>query len=121
MNAFRLMTRVRSGAGSATGRATGLADDELPRQVPWRVASRSITGSLEVEHCGAQPLRAVRFALAGGGLLGVSLPRTVRPGERLRVVLRGTHADGAVTAADAMLVLRWFEPDGRELLWPVAL
>jgi len=63
----------------------------------------------------------VRFSLAGGGLLGLSLPRTVLPGKRLRVVLRGISAEGALGSPDAMLVLRWFQPDGTELLWPVAL
>ncbi len=89
--------------------------------VPWRVVARSARGVVEVEQRGAEPLRAVRFALAGGGMLGLSLPRTVYPGERVRVVMRGVHADGALAAPDAMLVLRWFQADGTELLWPVAL
>ncbi|MBK0421843.1 hypothetical protein JD292_07125 [Leucobacter sp. CSA2] len=63
----------------------------------------------------------MRLALAGGGMLGLSLPRTVQPGERVRAVLRGSDAERALGTADAMLVLRWFEPDGRELLWPISL
>ncbi|PRI11157.1 hypothetical protein B4915_09895 [Leucobacter massiliensis] len=78
---------------------------------------RSLSGAIEVEHRGATALFSVRFALAGGGLLGLSLPRTVLPGERIRVVLRGSPVD----APDAMLVMRWFQPDGTELLWPIAL
>lgn len=89
--------------------------------VPWRVVARSPLGAIEVEHRGPVPLRAVRFTLAGGGLLGLSLPRTVHPGERMRVVLRGAAADSALRAPDAMLILRWFQADGTELLWPIAL
>ncbi|QIM17736.1 hypothetical protein G7066_01690 [Leucobacter coleopterorum] len=54
-------------------------------------------------------------------MLGLSLPRTVYPGQRVRVVLRGSHAEGTMAAADAMLMMRWFEADGTELLWPIAL
>lgn len=82
---------------------------------------RSEYGVLEVAHRGEHPLRAVRFTLAGDGMLGLSLPRTVHPGERVRAVLRGAAAEGALSAPDAMLVLRWFEPDGTEMLWPIAL
>jgi len=85
------------------------------------VVARSENGVVEIEQRGGGPLRAVRFALAGGGLLGLSLPRTVHPGERLRVVVRGARAAGARESPDAMLVLRWFQPDGTELLWPIAL
>ena len=92
-----------------------------PVPVPWRVVTRDRFGAIEVEHRGEDPLRAVRFALAGGGLLGLSLPRTVHPGERLRIVVRGVSAESAAGSSGAMLVLRWFQPDGTELLWPIAL
>lgn len=104
----------------------GVAADAAPAPggavaVPWVVTRRSASGVIEVEHRGSGPAHSARFALAGRGMLGLSLPRTVLPGERLRVALRGPSAEGTSAAADAMLVLRWFEPDGRELLWPIAL
>ncbi len=89
--------------------------------VPWRVVQRSESGVIELESVGGAPMYSVRAALAGDGMLGLSLPRTVLPGERLRVVLRGVHSEGALAAPDAMLVMRWFQPDGRELLWPISL
>ena len=104
---------------ASVGAAPTSAAPAIP--VPWRVSGRSRNGVIEVEHRGSSPLRSVRCALAGGGLLGLTLPRTVYPGERLRVVVRGVWADDAVTASDAMLVLRWFDPSGTELLWPIAL
>lgn len=88
--------------------------------VPWRIERRSASG-IDVVNVSDEPLRAARFALAGDGLLGLSLPRTVHPRERLRVVLRGAQSDGARHAPDAILTLRWFHRDGRELLWPIAL
>ena len=116
MNPFRLTTRL----APASPRSVADASAAVPITVPWRVARRSASG-LEIEHIGDRPLRSARFALAGGGMLGLSLPRTVHPGERLRVVLRGAGPDGVREAPDALLVLRWFQPDGRELLWPIAL
>ena len=151
MNPFRLSSRLSVSArpapgGSAAGASRGVSvraalaggrgspDPAASRgsgesgaaasaavAVPWRVTVRSNSGVLEVEQCGESPLHAVRFSLAGGGLLGLSLPRTVYPGERVRVVLRGSRAEGAREARDAVLVLRWFQPDGRELLWPIPL
>lgn len=142
MNSFRLNSRIlpiplgappRGAVSSAVPGPPSGAGTPVPAPpvleagtsaavpVPWRVVARSDRGAVEFEHRGTGPLRAVRFALAGGGMLGLTLPRTVYPGERLRVVVRGVHADGAFSAPDAMLVLRWFQPDGTELLWPVAL
>lgn len=126
MNPFRLTTRLQP-PPRALRRVAMRAEPEgseaaiAATTVPWRVASRSDLGVIDVEHCGATPLHSVRFALAGQGMLGLSLPRTVYPAERVRVVVRGSQADRAASSADAMLVLRWFQPDGTELLWPIAL
>ncbi|MBL3699285.1 hypothetical protein [Leucobacter luti] len=129
MNPFRLATRLQPPPGvrvraAARGGACGERPptaEPAPVPVPWRVTLRSASGVIEVQQCGDRPLHSVRFALAGSGMLGLSLPRTVGPGERLRVTLRGTHSEAAAVAPDAMLVLRWFQPDGTELLWPIAL
>lgn len=121
MNPFRLSTRLHPAPRPVRQEAV----ESEAVAVPWRVVRRSESGVIEVEHCGPAPLYSVRFALAGGGMLGLSLPRTVLPGERIRVVVRGTFADrnarSAAASADTMLVMRWFEPDGTELLWPIAL
>lgn len=116
MAPFRLSSRVLAAPPNSVP-----VRDAPAVAVPWRVVARSPTGVIEIEHRGGSPLRAVRVTLAGGGLLGLSLPRTVRPGERLRIVLRGAGPEGAIAEPDAMLVLRWFQADGTELLWPIAL
>lgn len=89
--------------------------------MPWRVTQRSSSGVIEVEQVGDGPLHSVRFALAGDGMLGLSLPRTVFPGERVRVVVRGVRGERVIDSPDAMLVMRWFQPNGTELLWPISL
>ena len=108
-------------ARAAPAVTAAVRDDQTAVVVPWRVSQRSASGVIEVENVSATALDAVRFSLAGDGLLGLSLPRTVLPGERLRVALRGTRAEAAADACDALLVLRWFQADGRELLWPISL
>ncbi|WP_427869913.1 hypothetical protein [Leucobacter luti] len=111
--------------GPVSGSAAVSAPAATALEVPWRLSRRSTSGVVEVENLSDRPLYSARFALAGGGLLGLSLPRTVLPGERIRVVVRGPAPESAcelaLSAPDAMLVLRWFESDGRELLWPIAL
>lgn len=116
MTTFRLHTRVLAPAASPPARAAPAV--AIP--APWRVVRRSL-GVLELEHRGSETAHSVRFALSGAGLLGLSLPRVVEPGERLRVVVRGALGDDATDAPDSLLVLRWFQPDGTELLWPIAL
>lgn len=124
MNPFRLTSRVVAPATRYAPAAQMRAEHRVQAAsvaVPWQVIHRSPSGVIEVEHCGRTPLRAVRFSLAGRGMLGLTLPRTVHPGERLRVVLRGVYAEGVLVEPDAMLVMRWFQSDGTELLWSIAL
>lgn len=125
MTPFRLSTRLqpppRGRLSLARPMVPAAGSEAGAVEVPWRVVARSASGVIEVEHCGDGPLHSVRFALAGEGMLGLSLPRTVYPEERLRVVVRSASGSAVTESADAMLVLRWFQPDGRELLWPIAL
>lgn len=140
MNPFRLKSRVRppplrsrqrsrdragppgNAAADANAAVTARAAPVAPAvAVPWRVRARSVQGVIELEHCGTRPAHSVRFALAGAGILGLSLPRLVLPGERVRAVVRAGPAGECADAADALLVVRWFEPDGSEFLWPIVL
>lgn len=120
MTPFRLSARALSPRGIATSQVSTAAPAPGAVPVPWRVTKRSL-GVIEIEHHGTEAAHSVRFTLFGGGMLGLSLPRSVMPGERVRVVVRGRAAEGAYGASDAMLVMRWFRPDGTELLWPIAL
>lgn len=98
----------------------GAEDERAPVVVPWRIIRRTL-GVIEIEYRGTEPAYSVRFALSGAGLLGLSLPAFVEPGARLRVAVRGAHVDDATAGSDAILVLRWYQTDGTELLWPIAI
>ena len=113
MSPFRLSVRALPARASPISAAT-------PVPVPWRVTRRAL-GVIEIVHSGSEPAYSVRFALSGAGLLGLSLPSTVNPGERVRVAVQGAKAGEAAVASDALLVMRWYQPDGTELLWPIAL
>lgn len=110
-------TTRRGRGGTPDGSEAPACDAQCAyaRVAQWRVVRRTEL-IVEVEHTGEVPLHSVRFALAGDGVLGLSLPRTVRPGERLSVCVREVR-----DRSRAMLVLRWFEPGGTELLWPITL
>lgn len=133
MNPFRLTSRTRPppkaasrwraniGAAVRARAAPHVTEPGAAIAVPWQVVSRTSDGGIEVQHCGRAPAHSVRFALAGDGMLGLSLPGTVLPGECVSVFVRRGAARDCAAAGDAMLVLRWFEVDGREFLWPIAL
>lgn len=112
-----IVLRERRGppAGRGVSRAESSTEGETARVVPWHVVRRT-DKIVEVEHRGVTPLHSVRFALAGSGVIGLSLPRTVHSGERLMVRIGEVR-----NHPRSMLVLRWFEPEGTELLWPIAL
>lgn len=115
MSSFRLSVRAFPARTAPVPAAEPTA---VP--VPWRVTRRAL-GVIEIVHSGSEPAYSVRFALSGAGLLGLSLPSTVKPGERVRVAVQGVKAGEAAGASDALLVLRWYQPDGTELLWPIVL
>lgn len=88
--------------------------------VPWRVSRRGADGAVELENTSDRVLRQVRFTLGGAGLLRLSLPARLLPGDRIEVGVRGVlDASGEPRSPDAVLVVRWVDPDGAELLWPV--
>lgn len=105
---------------AVTDIGTGAAAEPTAVPVPVRVIARR-GGVIEVENHSQTELRQVRFALAGPGVLGLSLPRKLEPGDRVRVVVRGHDLHNGKPAGNTVLVMRWFQPDGQELLWPIAL
>lgn len=84
-------------------------------RVPWRVVAREPSRSVTICNDSAERLTFVRFAVAGEGHLGLSLPRHVHPGESLSAELQWPFG-----AADTMITVRWFRPDGHEYLWALS-
>ncbi len=73
---------------------------------PARHAYLLTNVSLETVH-------GVTFTLHGAGVMAVSPPRTLRPEHGIEVTI-------ATGRRDAILVVRWFRPNGTEYLWRVA-
>lgn len=88
--------------------------------VPWHIAARDEHGDIVLENRSEHTLRSVRFTLAGEGMLGLTLPQSVGPGARVTATVRRVlGVEGEPIDPAAMLVVRWLEPDGTELLWPI--
>ncbi|MDH6180448.1 hypothetical protein M2152_000630 [Microbacteriaceae bacterium SG_E_30_P1] len=62
-----------------------------------------------------ETLRGVALTLHGSGVMGANAPARLQPGETLEVDIKGRSL-----ARDAILVVRWFRPDGTEYLWRVS-
>lgn len=61
-----------------------------------------------------ETVHGVTFTLHGGGVMAVSPPRVMRPRHGIEVTV-------ATRPGDAILVIRWFRPNGTEYLWRVDL
>ncbi|WP_158863429.1 hypothetical protein [Leifsonia sp. AG29] len=83
-------------------------------RVPWRV-DRSSAPHYRLVNTGRHELRGVTVSLAGPASLRVHSPASVRPGEAVRATVTGGDL-----ARSALLVVRWFAPDGREYLWQLS-
>jgi hypothetical protein len=57
----------------------------------------------------------VTFTLHGPGMMPVSAPASLEPGEALEIAISGTDL-----ARNTIGVVRWFRPDGVEYLWRVS-
>jgi hypothetical protein len=55
------------------------------------------------------------FSLHGSGVMPVSAPSTLEPGDVLEIVISGSDL-----ARNTIGVVRWFRPDGQEYLWRVS-
>ncbi|MGO1571028.1 MAG: hypothetical protein ACTHW9_07160 [Canibacter sp.] len=86
--------------------------------VPWQVERDRHFRVRALTNIGAEPLRRVRLVLCGGTQLALTLPASVKPGERLQIWGDAESFAGAVTEPDAMWVVRWVDQLERELLWP---
>jgi hypothetical protein len=73
---------------------------------PAHHAYRLTNASLETVH-------GVTFTLHGTGVMAASEPRVVRPHHGIEVTIRAR-------SSAAILVIRWFRPNGVEYLWRVA-
>jgi hypothetical protein len=82
-------------------------------RVPFRLERLPPTYTLL--NIGAEQLHGVTFTLHGNGLMSANAPAVLRPSEALQVVVSGHDLP-----RNAILVVRWFRPNGVEYLWRVS-
>jgi hypothetical protein len=90
----------------------------VPCMQPYRVPfdfDRASAPRFRVRNRSPETLRGVTATLLGSGVMPAQLPRLLRPGEQLELVIRGDDL-----ARETALVIRWIRPDGEEYLWRVA-
>ena len=85
-----------------------------PYRIPFAF-DRASAPRFRLCNTGHETLRGVTATLTGSGMMPAGLPRVLRPGEHLDLVIRGEDL-----ARDAVLVVRWLRPSGEEYLWRVA-
>ena len=83
--------------------------------VPFRVDRSRAPHHYRLINVGHEPIHALRVSLLGSGvMLPVSALR-VAPGGDVTITVRGRDLPRT-----AVLVVRWFRPDGEEFLWRVS-
>lgn len=85
-----------------------------PYRIPFAF-DRASAPRFRLSNTGRETLRGVTVTLTGSGVMPAGLPRVLRPGEHLELVVRGDDL-----ARDTVLVVRWLRPSGEEYLWRVA-
>jgi hypothetical protein len=90
------------------------SDRGFARRVPWHV-DRSAPPVYRLVNTGRDVLRGVSVSVSGRARLRVSAPTSVGPGESVAAIVFGRELE-----RDAVMVVRWFQPDGREYLWHVS-
>lgn len=89
-------------------------ENDFAYRVPLRV-DRGPGRLYRFTNTGGEVLSGVALTLHGSGVMGANAPTTLHPGDTLEVDIAGRSL-----ARDAILVIRWFRPDGVEYLWRVS-
>lgn len=94
------------------------AHSSVPAMEPYRLPfafDRSLAPRYRLRNRGGETVRGVTVMLMGPGVMPVSLPRSLAPGDVLELDIRGEDL-----ARDTALVVRWLRQNGEEYLWRVA-
>ncbi|MCU1507744.1 MAG: hypothetical protein JWR53_368 [Glaciihabitans sp.] len=84
-------------------------------RVPWAFDREPEAGRYALRNLGQEVLGGVTLALFGAGVMPVSAPATLAPGDVLELSISGHDL-----ARDTVGVVRWFRPSGQEYLWRVS-
>ena len=83
-------------------------------RVPWHV-DRSAPPLYRFVNTSPHVLRGVSVSVSGRARLQVSGPAAVHPGEAVAATVTGKDLE-----RDAIVIVRWLQPDGLEYLWQVS-
>jgi hypothetical protein len=88
---------------------------DLASPVPYTVDRRTTPQLLLLTNRSRERLHGISFSLLGSGVMRTSAPLMLDPGQQLRLSVRGEQL-----SRRAIVVVRWFWPDGTEYLWRIA-
>jgi hypothetical protein len=87
----------------------------LAYRVPFVLEREPAQHLYRLTNTSAETVHGVTFTLHGAGVMAISPPRVVRPQHGIEVTIAAR-----ASAANTILVIRWFRPSGVEYLWRVA-
>jgi hypothetical protein len=87
----------------------------LAYRVPFVLEREPEQHAYRLTNTSGETVHGVTFTLHGAGIMAISPPRVLAPGHGIEVTIALR-----TLAANTILVIRWFRPDGVEYLWRVA-
>lgn len=87
----------------------------LAYRVPFVLEREPERHAYRLTNTSAETVHGVTFTLHGAGVMAASPPRVVRPQHGIEVTVASRRDEPG-----AILVVRWFRPNGIEYLWRVA-
>jgi hypothetical protein len=83
--------------------------------VPLRLDRSGAPARYGLRNISDEPLRGLSFSLLGSGLMRATPPLLLAPGHEMTLRIRGS-----TLPVSAILIIRWFRPNGDEYLWRVS-
>ena len=83
--------------------------------VPLQLDRRDAPHSYRLTNISRETLRGLAFTLHGAGLMRATPPLLLHPGQQVRLRIHGSTLE-----VSAILIIRWFRPNGDEYLWRVS-
>ena len=84
----------------------------LAYRVPFLLEREPARHAYLLTNTSPETVHGVTFTMHGAGVMAVSPPRVIKPEHGIEVTI-------ATGAREAILVIRWFRPNGTEYLWRV--
>ena len=84
-------------------------------RVPFALERLPELNLYRLTNTGGETIVGATLTLHGSGLMAASPPRSLAPEDTIEVLIAGREL-----ALNAILVVRWFRPNGTEYLWRVS-